>query len=134
MFSSLLHFWLFRFKGSWIRLASLLPLLVFPLAGAPRNQNVGRLPAVPDKDAKPIAYFTDIAKTAGLTDIVIFGGADTRKYIIETTGTGVAIFDYDNEGWTDIFVACDSTSSILYHNNHDGTFTDQAVLVGTPFN
>jgi len=33
----------------------------------------------------------------------IFGGIDTKKYIIETTGTGVAIFDYDNDGWPDIF-------------------------------
>ena len=134
MFSGLLHFWLFRFKGSWIRLASLLPLLVFPLAGAPQNQSVGRLPAIPDKDAKPIAYFTDIAKKAGLTDIVIFGGADTKKYIIETTGTGVAIFDYDNDGWPDIFIvngttlegfpAAEAPTGHLYHNNHDGTFTD----------
>ena len=33
----------------------------------------------------------------------VFGGVDTKKYIIETTGTGVAIFDYDNDGWPDIF-------------------------------
>ena len=32
----------------------------------------------------------------------VFGGRDTKKYIIETTGTGVAIFDYDNDGWPDI--------------------------------
>ena len=46
----------------------------------------------------PIATFTDIAEKAGLTAQNIFGGLDTKKYIIETTGTGVAIFDYDNDG------------------------------------
>src|SRR5882762_2754541 len=40
-------------------------------------------------NAKPIAHFTDIAQKAGLTTPVIFGGENTKKYIIETTGTGV---------------------------------------------
>src|ERR1700688_1702051 len=53
---------------------------------------------------KPLAHFTDVAKKAGLADSVVFGGVDTKKYIIETTGTGVAIFDYDNDGWPDIFI------------------------------
>jgi hypothetical protein len=42
--------------------------------------------------------------------------------------------DYDDDGWPDIFVACDSTASILYHNNRDGTFTDVAVVAGAAFN
>src|SRR5258708_22531962 len=53
---------------------------------------------------KPLANFTDIAKDAGLTMMNVFGGETTKKYIIETTGTGVAIFDYDNDGWPDIFI------------------------------
>src|SRR5260370_6235386 len=52
----------------------------------------------------PIATFADIAEKAGLTAQNIFGGLNTKKYIIETTGTGVAIFDYDNDGWPDIFL------------------------------
>jgi hypothetical protein len=56
------------------------------------------------KTAAPIAHFTDIAQKAGLAAPVIFGGENTKKYIIETTGTGVAIFDYDNDGWPDIFI------------------------------
>src|SRR5260221_13738206 len=44
------------------------------------------------------------------------------------------MLDYDNDGWPDIYVACDSTPSILYHNNHDGTFTDVAVVAGAAFN
>ena len=39
----------------------------------------------------------------------VFGGEDTKKYIIETTGTGVAIFDYDNDGWPDIFLVNGTT-------------------------
>ena len=66
----------------------------------------------------------------------VFGGLETKKYIIETTGTGVAIFDYDNDGWPDIFFVNGTTleakSSInhLYHNNHDGTFTDVTADAG----
>jgi len=87
-----------------------------------------------------IANFTDIAEKAGLTARVVFGGVNTKKYIIETTGTGVAIFDYDNDGWPDIFVVNGTTldgfptgkgpTNHLYRNNHDGTFTDVTVRAG----
>ena len=46
----------------------------------------------------------------------------------------VSTIDYDEDGWPDIFVACDSTPSILYHNNHNGTFTDTAADEGVAFN
>src|SRR5437870_7051852 len=88
----------------------------------------------------PIAHFTDIAAKAGLAAPVVFGGEKTKKYIIETTGTGVAIFDYDNDGWPDIFIvngtklegfpSGKSPSNHLYHNNHDGTFTDVTEKAG----
>jgi hypothetical protein len=62
----------------------------------------------------------------------------TRKAHIDQTGGhyafSISTLDYDDDGWPDIFVACDSTSSILYHNNHDGTFTDLAVTAGAAFN
>jgi enediyne biosynthesis protein E4 len=90
--------------------------------------------------AKPLAYFTDVAKEAGLTMTNVFGGVTAKKYIIETTGTGVAIFDYDNDGWPDIFIVNGTTlegfpagqapTNHLYHNNHDGTFTDVTQKAG----
>jgi hypothetical protein len=90
--------------------------------------------------ASPVASFTDIAPKAGLTAQNIFGGLDTKKYIIETTGNGVAIFDYDNDGWPDIFLVNGTRlegfpggqqpSNHLYRNNHDGTFTDVTASVG----
>jgi len=95
----------------------------------------------PEPGATPLAHFTDIAQKAGLTFHEVFGGVDTKKYIIETTGTGVAIFDYDNDGWPDIFIVNGTTlndvrspakqfTSHLYHNNHDGTFTDVTQKAG----
>ena len=75
---------------------------VFPASRGRRHPPSSRKPPAPPP--VPIATFTDIAEKAGLTAQNIFGGIDTKKYIIETTGTGVAIFDYDNDGWPDIFL------------------------------
>src|SRR4051795_11374409 len=90
--------------------------------------------------ASSVVNFTDVAEKAGLTAQNVFGGVDTKKYIIETTGTGVAIFDYDADGWPDIFIvngttleAATSTKAAtnhLYRNNYDGTFTDVTVKSG----
>ena len=87
-----------------------------------------------------IADFEDVAEKAGLTMTNVFGGVDTKKYIIETTGTGVAILDYDNDGWPDIFIVngttleatsgAKSATNHLYRNNHDGSFTDVTVKSG----
>jgi hypothetical protein len=66
-----------------------------------------------------------------------FEDVTTKARIDRTEGHyafSVSTFDFDEDGWTDIFVACDSTPSILYHNNHDGTFTDVAVTAGAAFN
>src|SRR5215470_7463770 len=92
------------------------------------------------RNPSPLAYFTDIAEKAGLTMTTVFGGVDSKKYIIETTGTGVAIFDYDNDGWPDIFIVNGTTlegfparkapTNHLYRNNHDGTFTDVTATSG----
>ena len=79
-------------------------------------------------------HFEDIAPQAGLTSLNVYGGDTHKEFIIETTGNGAIIFDYDNDGWPDIFLPNGSTVEgfakdkapvgHLYHNNHDGTFTD----------
>ena len=50
------------------------------------------------------AYLVDIAKEAGLTEPVIYGGIDDKDYILEADGCGCAFLDYDNDGWLDIFL------------------------------
>jgi len=103
------------------------------IANAPPSQaQTAQKSSTPEK--QHIAYFVDEAAKAGLTAAVTFGGVDSKKYIIETTGTGVAIFDYDSDGWPDIFIVNGTTlepmpdkrqpTNHLYRNNHDGTFTD----------
>jgi hypothetical protein len=88
----------------------------------------------------PKVNFIDIADHAGLTAKTEDGGDKTKRYIIETTGSGAAAFDYDNDGWPDIFLVNGSRlegfpkgqepTSHLYRNNHDGTFSDVTQKAG----
>lgn len=66
--------------------------------------------------------FEDVSKPSGIASV-------TGRYSM----TAVAA-DFDEDGWPDIYVAADSTAAILYHNNHDGTFTDVAVTSGAAYN
>jgi len=66
--------------------------------------------------------FEEVSKKAGVDD--------PEKYY----GLGVTWGDYDNDGWPDLFVADDATPNHLYHNNHDGTFTDNAMVGGIALN
>ena len=85
-------------------------------------------------------HFEDIAEQAGLSALNRYGGDTHKEFIIETTGNGAVIFDYDNDGWPDIFLPNGSTvagfpkdkapTGHLYHNNHDGTFTDVTAHAG----
>jgi hypothetical protein len=81
--------------------------------------------------------FVDVAKEAGLTTPSVWGGVKTKKYLVEAKGAGVAFFDYDHDGWLDIYLTNgirfeekyapgSAPTSHLYHNNRDGTFTDVA--------
>ncbi len=85
--------------------------------------------------------FVDVAEQAGLTIPNVWGGIQHKRYIIETKGSGVAFFDYDNDGWLDIYLTNgtrldthwppgEEPTSHLYKNNRDGTFTDVTAKSG----
>jgi hypothetical protein len=84
------------------------------------------------------AHFVDVAATAGLHEPVIYGGVESKKYILEATGCGCAFIDYDNDGWIDIFLLSGTrlegdppgATNRLYKNNRDGTFTDVTEKAG----
>ncbi|MGO9086108.1 MAG: CRTAC1 family protein [Candidatus Sulfotelmatobacter sp.] len=107
--------------------------------------------AVLDSEKRPITaggfvddgpvVFQDISEKAGLTRWRHVMGTPEDTFIIETVGSGVALLDYDNDGWLDIYLVNGSTydamsgkaippHAALFHNNHDGTFTDVAQQAG----
>ena len=82
----------------------------------------------------PVVY-VDVAKAAGLTVPNVWGGVEHKKYIVETKGSGIAFFDYDQDGWLDVYLTNglrldekwppgQEPRSHLFKNNRDGTFTD----------
>jgi hypothetical protein len=85
--------------------------------------------------------FQDISEKAGLTGWRHTMGTPEKKYVIEETGSGVCLLDYDHDGWLDLYVVNGSTydaqngkaqpvHAALFHNNHDGTFTNVASVAG----
>src|SRR5438094_5406455 len=84
--------------------------------------------------------FTNVAREAGLNHTTVFGGEASNKYLLETTGTGVAFIDFDNDGWLDLFFVNGSTlegfptdkapTNHLYRNKADGTFEDVTIRAG----
>src|SRR5690242_3969722 len=87
--------------------------------------------ARPAPSGKPFnAHFVDVAPAAGLTSPTIYGGVETNKYIVESTGCGCAFLDFDNDGWMDIFFLCGSrvdgapsgATIRLFEINLSGTF------------
>jgi hypothetical protein len=108
-------------------------------------------PAVLDAEHRPITaggfvesgpvVFQDVAEKAGLSGWRHVMGTPEKQFIIETVGSGVALLDYDNDGWLDIYLVNGSTydaengkatppHAALFHNNHDGSFTDVAEKAG----
>jgi enediyne biosynthesis protein E4 len=114
------------------------------LVGIPAwGQGISSRGVKPQPRGKPsgrpfLAHFTDIAKAAGLVHPAVYGGVETKKYIVEVVGAGVAFLDYDNDGWMDLLVLCGTrldgdpagVTNRLYHNNRDGTFTDVTAKAG----
>ena len=124
---------------------------------APQNpgaRNSGRMER--SYDAKPVppppgprspiegtplgVSFVDVATPSGLDAITIYGGVGKNQYLLETTGCGVAFYDYDQDGWMDIFLVNgwrlegfpkgNEPACHLFKNNRDGTFTDVTAKSG----
>ncbi len=111
----------------------------------------GAHPAVHDAQNRPITgggftktgphLFADITNSSGLDKWTHHMGTAEKKFILESNGSGVGLLDYDNDGWLDIYLVNGSTyealdgravppHAALFHNNHDGTFTDVADKAG----
>jgi len=115
------------------------------------SATAGTHAAVLDAEHRPITaggfvktgpvVFEDVAAKAGLAGWTHHMGGAAKNTIVETVGSGVALLDYDNDGWLDIYLVNGSTfealggkaaapHAALFHNNHDGTFTDVAAKAG----
>src|SRR6266704_3646118 len=107
--------------------------------------------AVKDAQARPITAggfvdgapvrFKDVTSSSGLVKFLHRSGSPEKTTILESVGSGVALLDYDNDGWLDIYLLNGSTvaalngreaplRAMLFHNNHDGTFTDVTEKAG----
>ena len=118
-----------------------------PQPGMGGIASAGSFNPVYDAEKRPITaggfvdkgtiVFEDITKAVGLASWRHVMGTRQKKYILETDGSGVTLLDYDNDGWLDIYLVNGFTykalegketapHAALFHNNHDGTFTDVA--------
>src|SRR5437660_12658762 len=109
--------------------------LVLPFAdvlwlGSPAAQAATPAEKEPGLDVQ----FVNVAREAGLNAKIVFGGMHKNKYLLETTGCGAAFYDFDDDGWLDIFLlhgwrlegfpAGEEPVCYLFENNRDDTFTD----------
>jgi enediyne biosynthesis protein E4 len=117
-------------------LAGIRPLLAVLPQSSSAPQKTAPSPASPQLGVN----FLNIGKESGLNAKTIFGGEHKNKYLLETTGCGVAFYDYDHDGWLDIFLVNgwrlegfpkgQEPHSHLFKNNRDGTFSDVTVQAG----
>jgi hypothetical protein len=155
-----------KFLSSFSRTALVLPFAdVLALATPPWQRAEASEPqpyaqnqmgAQPTYEAKPMppppgppspiagtplgVQFVDVATQSGLNAKTIYGGEGKNKYLLETTGCGVAFYDYDHDGWVDIFLVNGwrlegfpkgaEPTCHLFKNNRDGTFTDVTLRAG----
>jgi len=115
------------------------------------SATAGTFAPVLDAEKRPITaggfvktgpiVFKDISEKAGLTAWHHKMGTPEKTFILETTGSGACLLDYDHDGWLDIYLVNGSTyeamdgkaeppHAALFHNNHDGTFTDVSAKAG----
>jgi hypothetical protein len=96
----------------------------------------------PSADAAPGVAFSDVTRAAGLASFRHVSGGPGKDYILDATGSGAALLDYDGDGWLDAYLVNGSTwaalggreeapSAALFRNNRDGTFTDVTAASGT---
>ena len=123
-----------------------------PPSGGGMGVNTGEAhAAVLDEEHRPITaggfvrsgpiIFENATEKSGLGAWHHTMGTPAKRFILETVGSGVGLIDYDNDGWLDIYLVNGSTydalngkatppHAALFHNNHDGTFTDVAAKAG----
>lgn len=149
-----------KFIRSLSRTALVLPFADIVALASPQQQQQpqakGIGPQERSYDVKPVARpagpkspiegtplgvsFVDVVKDSGLNLKTIYGGEGTNKYLLETTGCGLAFYDYDNDGWLDLFMVNgwrlegfpkgQEPHCHLFKNNRDGTFTDVTIGSG----
>ncbi len=149
-----LRVWLSSLLGSLLLTA---PSLLFAQASPPAPGGMGGIAsggtheAIFDAQKRPITaggfvksgpvVFMNVAEKAGLTTWHHTAGTPEKRFILEAKGPGVALLDYDNDGWLDIYFVNGSTfnaldgkepapKAALFHNNHDGTFTNVTAKAG----
>jgi enediyne biosynthesis protein E4 len=113
-----------------------LPGLASPQGRSPQTHSASHSHS---RSTSPGASFVDVTRAAGINFHLTCGGPQ-KLYIMESMCGGIAVFDYDNDGWMDVLLVNGSTledlktgkchASKLYHNNHDGTFTDVTAKSG----
>jgi hypothetical protein len=147
---------IYRSFPAAILLAALFPFTLHaqeakqPMGGG-GNSTAGAHAAVHDAQNRPITaggfvkagpiVYQDVSRQSGLASWTHVMGTPQKQFIIEANGSGVGLIDYDNDGWLDIYLVNGSTydalsgkttppHAALFHNNHDGTFTDVAEKAG----
>ncbi|HXM33752.1 MAG TPA: VCBS repeat-containing protein, partial [Pyrinomonadaceae bacterium] len=142
---------LMALSGNWIpwgTAQTTAPNNIAPNSASPKNKGPGAKPGVAAQKpgAKTPAtnppLFVEVTHAAGI-DFRLTCGGQEKLYIVETQCGGAAAFDYDNDGWMDILLVDGSTVADyragkchpprLYHNNHDGMFTDVSAKSGLNF-
>jgi hypothetical protein len=130
-----------------LAVAALAALMLYALPTALMSYAPDRVPfarvaaAAQQTESAALGFsFAEVAQAAGLTATTVFGGQKANRYLLETTGSGVAVLDYDGDDWLDVFVVNGTTldgfpkgqepTSHLYRNLRNGTFEDVTARAG----